>query len=246
MPKINRNRLRLDMLRGGVAVKFANRTIKELQQHHQDLRMYSEKQDSEKQRQDAEVEADNRLGSEASILNEVLSKPELKSWLSRYPLETNMLAPVVAYIFLFFLLDIVVLRVFLWALHTSFDYTTSRGLAEVPTVLQVLSEASMFIMSHLFAIIFLLMFCFFVKRKSISIFWPMCAVISIAVLGSGWSYSVDWQTGWVFHGWGFSFIGSPAPLDGPLMEGIKIVSTFILGSIILLYYRPLETDKGLS
>lgn len=66
------------------------------------------------------------------------------------------------------------------------------------------------------------------------------------MLGSGWSYSINWSNGFIFHEWGYSFIGSPEPVELLYIEVVKIVLTFLTGFFISYFYRPLEKDLDLS
>lgn len=70
-----------ELLDAGVAPRFAHRLRRELEDHYRDLER--ETLESEPSADAAAVEARRRLGSNETIAREVLSRPELRSWIYR-------------------------------------------------------------------------------------------------------------------------------------------------------------------
>jgi hypothetical protein len=86
--------LRMRLLRGGVAPKHVNRTLKELRHHFADL---EQKALSEGLSQtDAAAQAVEQLGDPKLIIEEALARPELRSWAYRWPWVIYGMFPVVA------------------------------------------------------------------------------------------------------------------------------------------------------
>lgn len=98
------------LLRGGIAPRFARRTIRELQDHFADIREALIREGVPEE--EAERGAAERVGDLQAIVRECLSRRELKSFISRYPktffLLGPLLAQVLAVVFLFVLLVMII------------------------------------------------------------------------------------------------------------------------------------------
>ena len=83
MPDTRFEALRLELLRGGVAPVYVERTIMELSEHYADL------EDAALAAGQSTAEATRTahfaLGDERAIVAAILSRPELLAWSSRYP-----------------------------------------------------------------------------------------------------------------------------------------------------------------
>jgi hypothetical protein len=75
--------LRVELLRGGIAPYYVNRTLLELREHYADLEADALRAGLSPQ--EAAAEALAALGSEESIAGAVLARRELKVWSSRCP-----------------------------------------------------------------------------------------------------------------------------------------------------------------
>ena len=83
MPDTRFEALRLELLRGGVAPVYVERTIMELGEHYADLEdaALAAGQSAAEATRTAHV----ALGDERAIVAAILSRPELLAWSSRYP-----------------------------------------------------------------------------------------------------------------------------------------------------------------
>jgi hypothetical protein len=75
--------LRLELLRGGVAPLYVERTILELGEHYEDLE--NDARCAGMSEEDAALTALKMLGSEQTIAAAVMARPELMSWSRRWP-----------------------------------------------------------------------------------------------------------------------------------------------------------------
>ena len=83
MPSREFDALRLELLRGGVSPIYVERTIIELGEHYEDLER--DALGAGMSREEAAQAARTMLGSEQTILQAVLARPELLSWSRRWP-----------------------------------------------------------------------------------------------------------------------------------------------------------------
>lgn len=87
---------RQDMLKGGISPKYVGRTVRELLDHHADLRQSGISDGLSEQ--EAETRAGEKIGNMQEIVNEALAKKELKSVISLYPKTAFLLTPVLGYL----------------------------------------------------------------------------------------------------------------------------------------------------
>jgi hypothetical protein len=83
MPDPQFNELRKQLLRGGVAPRFVQRTILELSEHYSDIE--SDALDCGASPEEAAAQARSVLGSEQAIAAAVLAHPELQDWTRQWP-----------------------------------------------------------------------------------------------------------------------------------------------------------------
>jgi hypothetical protein len=83
MPSAQFESLRLELLRGGVAPVYVERTLLELEEHYADLQ--SDALAAGFAAEEAARSALTALGSERAIAAAVLSRPELLEWSTRWP-----------------------------------------------------------------------------------------------------------------------------------------------------------------
>ena len=92
MPSPKLNALTTSLRDGGVSSAYINRLVAELDDHYADLE--HEERATGREPAAAAVEALRRLGRQDTIAAEVLAKPELRSWPSRWPWIVRLLRPV--------------------------------------------------------------------------------------------------------------------------------------------------------
>src|SRR5687768_6450619 len=83
MPEPRFERLRLELLRNGVAMVYVDRTITELAEHYADLENAARAAGSSPA--EAAAAAAVTLGDERAIVAAILSRRELLAWSARYP-----------------------------------------------------------------------------------------------------------------------------------------------------------------
>ena len=83
-------RIRLELLEGGVAPRFVERTILELKEHYSDI--VDAALDSGATRAEAAARAREALGTDASIVAAVLAEPSLLSFERRWPRSARWLS----------------------------------------------------------------------------------------------------------------------------------------------------------
>lgn len=170
------------LLRAGVAPRHVRRTVFELSGHFQDL--LEELRTRGLSEQDAEAEASTRLGAEA-VVAAVLARPELRSWMRRWPLVAFAMVPLVTYAALFvgtLALLVVCLELAEKALGTPF--AASSGMQYVAA-------------SFLKAIAWLLpasvgaLCCAIASARRAPLLWPIVGVALIALLGATTNVQLD-------------------------------------------------------
>lgn len=92
MPSPKLNALTTSLRDGGVSSAYISRLVAELDDHYADLE--HEERATGREPAAAAVEALRRLGRQDTIAAEVLAKPELRSWPSRWPWIVRLLRPV--------------------------------------------------------------------------------------------------------------------------------------------------------
>jgi hypothetical protein len=83
MPEQVFNVLRTELLESGIAPKHVRRIVAELNDHLQDLR--AEAMDEGRSGPEADAIATRRIGDTRLIAEHMRQKPELKTWIYRYP-----------------------------------------------------------------------------------------------------------------------------------------------------------------
>ena len=181
--------LRVRLVRGGVAPRHVNRTLKELRHHFADL---EEQALSEgRSATEAAARAAEQIGDPELIIEEALSRPELKSWAYRWPWGIYGIFPVMA---LALVVVGSVLAVF--GLYESAENSSGLSQAAFASALydQWLARASLetwpVFMIYLLPGIFASAVCIFAAKRDAPILWPTIGVFLILFLGFSYDLSV--------------------------------------------------------
>jgi hypothetical protein len=182
MHKLDLPALRMRLLRGGVAPKHVNRTLKELTHHFADL---EQKALSEGLSQTAAAaRAGEQLGDPKLIIEEALARPELRSLAYRWPWGIYGIFPVIALV-LFVVGSIFgVVSILEFAQSSSglspaafanamFDQWWARALLETWRVAMI----------YVLPAVFAGGLCIFAARRDAPILWPAIGVFLILLLG---------------------------------------------------------------
>lgn len=240
MAELNLQRMRIDLIRGGVAPKFINRTLAELSAHYSDLKSqaiadgFSEK--------DAREKANKAVGDEKTLTNEILNKQELKSWLWRYPKSIFLLAPL-----LILILSILVFGVLVFLID-KFSPEIIQLLAgtDSPLWAKSLIELVSFFMVYVLTPMLAVGIIVVAKQRMIQFHWPIMGMALLMFVGCGWGYSINWPTeatgGNINFNWGYSFFPRAIRGQHDLHNLMNMLTTISLAAITWWVYRPGETS----
>ena len=92
MPSPDFDKLRVRLLRSGVAPRYVVRAISELRDHIEDIE--SEAVELGLPQEAARAHASERIGAIESIAKQYLNKPELKRWVYRHPRTARVVLPI--------------------------------------------------------------------------------------------------------------------------------------------------------
>ena len=237
MSELNWQELRVNMLKNRVAPKYARRTILELKSHFAELK--SRAIDEGLSDTAAQQRARSEIGDEATILKEVLSKPELRSIPSRFPRVFFAIVPTLSLLVTFAL----TLFLFLVAYESWNAIDAGKELA----VWQKLPVQAWFLAScYLLVPGYALVTIAIAKARFINPFWPAIGIVTMAFLGSSWAYTLDWPTaesaGAFSINWGYSFFPRALRGDHDLQNYLQILTTLAAAIVFWRMYDPLRTD----
>ena len=174
--------LRVRLLRGGVAPKHVNRTLKELRHHFADLERKALSEGSSPT--DAAAQAVEYLGDPKLIIEEALARPELRSWAYRWPWGIYGMFPVVALVLTVVGSIFGVVSLLEFAESSSglspaafanaiFDQWWARALLETWRVSMV----------YVLPVVFAGALCIFAAKRGAPILWPTIGVFLTLLLG---------------------------------------------------------------
>jgi hypothetical protein len=208
MRDLDLRELRVRLLRGGVAPKHVNRTLKELRHHFADLEQKALSEGLS--RKEAAARASEQIGDTELVIEEALARPELKSWAYRWPWCIYGGFPPIA-LALVVVGSIVAVGSVLELVKTVsglspaaftnalFDRSWARALLETWPVVMV------YVLPGTFAGLL----CIFAAKRDAPILWPTIGVFLILFLGFSYDLSVTPppapdQLGQIGAGIGFS------------------------------------------
>jgi len=179
--------LRVHLLRGGVAPKHVNRTLRELQHHFADLEQKARSEGLS--RTEAAAQAVEQLGDPKLIIEEALARPELSSWAYRWPWGIYGIFPVLALVLV--IVGSILGIVSLLELAESSSGLSSAAFANamfdrwwVRALLEFWRVAMVYVLPAIFAGVL----CIFAAKRDAPILWP--AVGAFLVLFLGFSYDL--------------------------------------------------------
>ncbi|GJM14184.1 MAG: hypothetical protein DHS20C12_25870 [Pseudohongiella sp.] len=237
MSELNWQELRVDMLNNGVAPKYARRTIVELKSHFGELRSRAINEGLSDSA--AEQRARDEIGDEATILQEVLSKPELRSIPSRYPRSFFLIVPTLSLLFSF--------GVSLLLLLAVYEGFNAIDAGSELTLWQRLPVQAWFLVScYLLVPVYALVTIAIAKARLVSPLWPALGILIMVFLGSSWAYEIDFPTaqsaGAASINWGYSFF--PRALRGAhdMQNYVQIAITMATAVAFWRMYDPLSSN----
>jgi len=170
--------------RNGISPKRVSRVIDELRDHFQDLKTVAIADG--KSEEDAAVLARSKLGTEEVIANEILARPELRSWTARWPWVFYALLPFAM------MLGTIVLGVLTIVVSIKL---IEGSLAVTPTWLEsvVSHVATMFM--YVAPIALTTAICWIAISRRSSWIWPTVGVVAIAIFGGSFETFFGWAEG---------------------------------------------------
>lgn len=239
MSELNWRDLRVSMLKNGIAPKYVRRTILELKSHFAELKTRATEEGLSAVA--AGQRARREIGDEATILEEVLSKPELRSMPSKYPRLFFSLVPTLSLLATFGL----TLLLFLVAYESWNAIDAGRELA----VWQKLPVQAWFLAScYLFVPCYALITIAVAKARLINPFWPAVGIVIMVFLGSSWAYTLDWPTaekaGEFSINWGYSFFPRALRGDHDLQNYLQILIALAAAVAFWRLYDPLSRERS--
>jgi len=237
MSELNWQELRVGMLKNGIAPKYARRTILELKSHFAELKGLAI--DAGLSEIAAQQRARSEIGDEATILKEVLSKPELRSIASRFPRVFFALVPTLSLMFTFGL----TLFLFLIAYESWNAIDAGEELAAWQKLpVQAWFLASCYLLVPCYALITIAI----AKARFINPFWPAIGIVIMVLLGSSWAYTLDWPTaeraGGFSINWGYSFFPRSLRGDHDFQNYLQILITLAAAVAFWRMYDPLRLE----
>lgn len=222
------------LLTGGVARKYADRAVREWQDHLEALTRNHESEGT--LAEEAVLRAKRQFGDLDALVDNMLQREELKTCSRRFPRLVFLLTPLlallvsVAAIALSLVLTSVLLKnsqwvegggatPLLWMANLSFGFV-SFGLT--PAIVSV--------------------FCVLARRRRVPLAWPVLGVVIVSIAGAGWDYSImapGLETQGVLQiAWGWGALGIPVPEHHDTQVLAKLVFAAVNALAILCFYRP--------
>ena len=229
------------LLEGGIAPRTVERTIRELKGHHSDLKNSALAEGiSEKE---ATLRASAALGDERTLIAEYLNKPELRSITSRFPRTLYLLGPTA--------LALLSLAVFALALITLVNTRTWFGDMSAGVAIafweKMLVEGLLVFNCYLLVPLLVIATIVFAKKRVAAPLWPALGILVLAVLGSGWAYTLDWPQdavqGSLSINWGYSFLPRAVRGDHDMQNYIQIFLAFALAAVAWRFYEPVDKPE---
>jgi hypothetical protein len=227
------------LLQGGIAKRYAERAVREWQDHLQDLQHFESAQsnDSIPSRRNPMT----AIGDIELLIQEMLQRVELKTWTWRHSALWFSLGPLGTMIVSILLLSLLALA--------------------AGSVAEIGPSASVPMPSWFFFTIQLLVgflvyglspaivaaYCALARRRHAPLLWPLVGVFLVAVVGSGWDYTVtapsEFGTGSLSLAWGWPLLGMQLDAQHNTQTAMKLILCALNTVAILTWYKP-DTVAG--
>ena len=163
------------LIRGGIAPGRARRALREFAEHRSDI--VQERLSLGDSAADSALAADRRLGTAAVLVDNMLARPDLKSWSRRRPWLAFALAPVGVFCALFVALSLAVLAA------VNLYKATLGDLHAAPSVLQGISTGIGHAATWGIPLAVSGAFVLAAIRRRESSLWPIAGVLFICMIG---------------------------------------------------------------
>lgn len=240
MSGLNWNEMKYELLRCGVKTKYITRTLSELKCHYADLKQQGINEGLTEQEADNRAKA--RIGDERTLLTEILSKPELRSVIWRFPRSVFAIGPSVAVIS-YNLITLVLAIGF--ATSTVWSEGFSPGM-QISLWQKLLVNGVLLFNCYLLTPMVAIVTVILARQRNMDILWPALGVVVLAIIGSGWAYTIAWpdntMVGNLSINWGYSFFPRAIRGDHDLQNFGQIAFTLVLTLACWRMYNPLRRD----
>jgi hypothetical protein len=163
------------LVRGGIAPRRARRALREFAEHRSDI--VRERLSLGESAADGAFAADERLGSAKALVDNMLARPELKSWYRRRPWVAFALAPVGVFCALFVGLSLAILSV------VNLYKATLGDLPAAPSLLQWISNCVAHLATWGIPIAVSGALALAAIRRRESSLWPAAGVLLVCMIG---------------------------------------------------------------
>ena len=184
MAELDVVRLTERLLRGGVAPKHVRRTVAELRDHFEDLKEEARKNGCAGD--EAAKEAQNRLGSEDVIANDILARPELQSWAARWPWAVYGLGP------LFSFVVIALGSILLFGFGMGFGNAVTDARYIPPLWLQSVIDVFFLCVVYLAPLLVAVWVCRQAVLRRAAMGWPGIGFLMVCICGAALDIAVNW------------------------------------------------------
>lgn len=242
LPQSELNAIHKRLLRGGISRHYADRAIKEWQDHLEDLaRRAGPKGTGSDIANNAAL---MQFGALEPLVQDMLGREELKTWAWRYPRLLFLFSPILCLLGGVALVAIAILvfgaivdttgyvaeavpHWLVWAAHGLFGFLCF-GLA--PTIVSAFSVLA--------------------RRRHVPLLWPMLGVSLAALLGAGWDYTIAFPAadgqGEIALAWGWAALGIPVSDSHDAQTFAKLSFAALNAFAIMRFYTPDTTSGGTS
>ena len=243
MRVVDFKRLNLRLLKGGVAPKYAQRTILELSSHLEDL--VNQEKSNGASDTEANATALGLLGDEDSLVKEALAKKEIQSWSRRYTKSFYLVVPLLAYFILMLCLFAIGL-----AVVPEFSLPGEPGRWQGLLVWSI--KGFIYFVEYLITPLIALAMAYIAVRRNVPMFWPIVGVLVLSFFGSGIDTyvrepEIGGHAGGVNLFWGWTFLPWEYVIprwDQTFEQLARVTVTIFMVVMLFRRYKPYELDRS--
>lgn len=230
--------LSLELLRGGIAPRRVRRIVHELRGHFLDLHVAALDQGMSQSEADAWAAA--KLGNDGEVAREILSRPELQSWASRWPWAIYALVPPI----LFSGLVVALIFSLGWVIEIYGSHVMEEGGADGPhawfygTIDYTLATCVYFGPVALCAL-----FCRMAVYRRCRSGWPIIGILVVCIFGG----SLDLAMYWGEHEWTMGltlFLYPPFPNPGVALVRVSLYLLLTLAPYVYWLRRDVAGQRS--
>lgn len=237
LPQSELNAFHKRLLRGGVSRRYADRAIREWQDHLEDLaRRAGPKGTASESANDAAL---RQFGALEPLVQDMLRRKELKTWAWRYPRLLFLLSPILC-----LLAGVALVAVAIVVFGAIIDTADVAADAVPPRLIWAAHGLFGFLCFGLSPTI-VSGFCVLARRRHVQLFWPVLGVSLAAFLGAGWDYTIAFPAapgqGEINLAWGWTALGIPVGDSHNAQTLAKLSFAALNAFVILRFYTPDRT-----